>query len=458
MSNKLRATLSFSVMAVLLLIVGQSQSWPLMLTILNLCLISSIMALGVNIQWGYAGLFNVGTMGFAALGGVAAMLVSKAPIPEAWAAGGSNLFIGAVLFLLTIGACVAAYRKLPEGSLRVIAISAIILIGIFATRYFSDTAIADIEAVNPALTGYLGGLGLPILFSWVAGGLLAAGGAWIVGKIALGLRSDYLAIATLGISEIIIAVLKNEDWLTRGVKNVAGLPRPVPYEIDLQKSDAFISWVEWLNSSALEGLSSAGRGDLLSDMVIEQSGIFVKLCYAGLFTTVLLIILSMSVMALNSPWGRMMRAIRDNEVSAAAMGKNITGRHLQVFVIGSAVVGIAGAMLTTLDGQLTPAAYNPLRFTFLIWVMVIVGGSGNNLGSVLGGFLIWFIWIEAEPVGVWLMDYGTSWMDDGNPVRLHLMDSAQHMRLFMMGMVLLLVMRFNPGGILPEVTKPGLNK
>ena len=84
--------------------------------------------------------------------------------------------------------------------------------------------------------------------------------------------------------------------------------------------------------------------------------------------------------------------------------------------------------------------------------MVIVGGSGNNLGSVLGGFLVWFIWIEAEPVGVWLIDNATGWMDDTSPVRLHLMNSAQHMRLFMMGMVLLLVMRFNPGGILPEVT------
>ena len=153
-----------------------------------------------------------------------------------------------------------------------------------------------------------------------------------------------------------------------------------------------------------------------------------------------------------------MRAIRDNEVAAAAMGKNVTGRHLQVFIIGSAVVGIAGAMLTTLDGQLTPGTYNPLRFTFLIWVMVIVGGSGNNLGSVLGGFLIWFIWIEAEPVGIWLINYATGWMDTTSPVRIHLINSAQHMRLFMMGLVLLLVMRFNPGGILPEVTKLGSNK
>lgn len=458
MSPALRNPLLFAVMAVMFAAVGFGQSWSVALTILNLCLISAVMALGLNMQWGYAGLFNVGTMGFAALGGVAAVLVSKAPVPEAWAAGGSNLFAAALLVVLTIAAAIVAYRRIPKGPLRVLALSGIIIIGIFATRYFSDPAIADIEAVNPTVTGYLGGLGLPILFSWVAGGLFAAGAAWIIGKITLGLRSDYLAIATLGISEIIIALLKNEDWLTRGVKNVSGLSRPVPYEVDLQKSDRFIGWTDWLNSNALEGLAASDRGDLLSTLVIQHSSVFVKLGYAGLFTVVLVVILSMSVLALNSPWGRMMRAIRDNEVSAAAMGKDVTGRRLQVFIIGSAVVGIAGAMLTTLDGQLTPGSYNPLRFTFLIWVMVIVGGSGNNLGSVLGGFLIWFIWIEAEPVGVWLIDFTTGWMDGTNPVRVHLMNSAQHMRLFMMGLVLLLVMRFNPGGILPEVTKLGINK
>lgn len=458
MNNARRAVLSFSIMAALMLIVGFFQSWSLALSIFNLCLISSVMALGVNIQWGYAGLFNVGTMGFAALGGVAAVLVSKAPVPEAWVAGGMNLLYSAIMLALTIGVSAFAYRRLPKGGLRVIALSLIILTGIFAIRYFFDPAVNDIEAVNPALTGYLGGLGMPIIFSWVVGGVFAAGAAWVIGKIALGLRSDYLAIATLGISEIIIALLKNEDWLTRGVKNVTGLPRPVPYEIELQKNDTFIGWTEWLNASALEGLSDVDRQSVLAGLVIEHSGIFVKLCYGGLFATVLIIILSMSVLALNSPWGRMMRAIRDNEISASAMGKNITGRHLQVFIIGSAVVGIAGAMLTTLDGQLTPGTYNPLRFTFLVWVMVIVGGSGNNLGSVLGGFLIWFIWIEAEPVGVWLIDAATGWMDDTSPVRLHLMDAAQHMRLFMMGLVLLAVMRFNPGGILPEVTNPTGNK
>jgi len=450
MNSSLRAVLSFSLIAVLFLFVGFGQSWSVALSIFNLCLISSVMALGVNIQWGYAGLFNVGTMGFAALGGVATVLVSKAPIPESWAAGGNDLMIAALLTLLTIGAVVFAYRRTSKGPLRNISITIIIIVGFAVVRPFYDPAVDAIEAVNPAHAGYLGGLGLPILFSWIVGGLFAAGAAWFVGKIALGLRSDYLAIATLGIAEIVLAVVKNEDWLTRGVKNVSGLPRPVPYEIDLQVSERFIGWVEWLYEGTLGAVSGADRSALLNDLVIESSSIFVKLCYSGLFAIVLLIVFTLSMRALNSPWGRMMRAIRDNETAANAMGKNITGRHLQVFIIGSAVVGIAGAMLTTLDGQLTPGSYNPLRFTFLVWVMVIVGGSGNNLGAVLGGFLIWFFWVEAEPVGVWLIDFATSWMDGSNPIRLHLMDTAQHMRLFTMGLVLLLVMRFNPGGILPE--------
>ena len=122
-----------------------------------------------------------------------------------------------------------------------------------------------VEAVNPASTGYLGGLGLPILMAWPIGGLLAAG-AVDIGKTALGLRSDYLAIATLGIAEIIIAIIKNEDWLARGVKNVIGLPRPAPYEIDLQQNDKFVSTA---NSIGIDPVTA--------------STLYVKLIYAGLF-------------------------------------------------------------------------------------------------------------------------------------------------------------------------------
>jgi branched-chain amino acid transport system permease protein len=106
-------------------------------------------------------------------------------------------------------------------------------------------------------------------------------------------------------------------------------------------------------------------------------------------------------------------------------------------------------MLVTIDGQFTPGAYNPLRYTFLIWVMVIVGGSGNNWGAVLGGFLIWYVWVMAEPAGTWLMRTLTSGME-GGWWRDHLLASAPHLRLFLMGLILLLALRFWPRGLIPE--------
>jgi branched-chain amino acid transport system permease protein len=453
MNNTRKTQLAFAAVIGLLLIIGFAQSWNVALGIFNLCLISAVMALGVNIQWGYAGLLNVGVMGFAALGGMTAVLVSQAPITAAWDASWGQLLSAAVCFAMTIAATIFCYRKLSPGRHRVLALTLVILLGLALTRLFLDPAVSSIESINPAKTGFLGGMGLPILLSWIFGGFVAAGIAWCIGKVALGLRADYLAIATLGISEIIIAVLKNEDWLTRGVKNVTGLTRPVPYEINLQASSWFIDLMRWWHSGALTVMDAAQQQQALKQFVIAGSSIFVKLCYSGLFAAVLIVILLLSVRALNSPWGRLMRAIRDNEIAAGAMGKDVTRRHLEIFVIGSAVIGIGGAMLTTLDGQFTPTSYQPLRYTFLIWVMVIVGGSGNNMGSVLGGFLIWIVWIEAEPVGVWLMQTGTGWLEESNPVRIHLIGNAQHMRLFFMGLVLLLVLRFSPGGILPEVVK-----
>ena len=431
--SKQQAPLMFGLMALALVLVGVLQSWSLALTILNYCLIASIMALGLNIQWGYAGLFNVGLMGFAALGGIAAVLVSMEPVPEAWAAGGAGIGAGLITSIATVVLAIMAYRRLPKGALKGWGMTGIIVLGYFLARYFFDPAVARIESVNPAQSGFLGGLGLPIAWSWLVGGLLAAAVAAVIGKVTLGLRSDYLAIATLGISEIIIAVLKNEDWLTRGVKNVNGLPRPVPFEYDLQQT----VWAqEW----------AARFGADLQDF----TSIYVKLCYAGLSLVILLALFWLAQTAIKSPWGRMMYAIRDNETAAEAMGKHVKGRHLQVFIIGSAVVGLAGAMMTTMDGQFTPTTYNPLRFTFLIWVMVIVGGSGNNLGSILGGFVIWFFWVEAEPMGYALLNFLTSGMAQESSLRAHLLDSAAHMRLITMGLILLLTVRFRPRGLLPE--------
>ncbi|NIZ12270.1 branched-chain amino acid ABC transporter permease [Phaeobacter sp. HF9A] len=440
MSETVKHTLLFVAVGVLLLLEGTttglgifSGSWNSALTILNMGLISAIMALGVNLQWGFAGLFNVGIMGFTALGGLAVVLTAMPATPGAWSAGGGRILLALVLGALTIAAAIMAYRKLAAGLTRVLGMIVLLVVGFFLFRVVLDPGVDAVESINPALAGNIGGLGLPVLLAWPVGGLLAAGAAWVIGKTALGLRSDYLAIATLGIAEIILSVLKNEDWLSRGVKNVVGLPRPLPYEVDLQNDPGFVA------SAANWGFDPT-----------TASTLYVKLGYALLFTAVLLVLLWMAQMALKSPWGRMMRAIRDNEIAARAMGKDVTRRHLQIFILGSAICGIAGAMMTTLDSQLTPGTYNPLRFTFLIWVMVIVGGSGNNFGAVLGGILVWFLWIKVEPLGIMLIELATSGMAEDSWPRGHLLESAAHMRLFTMGLILLLMLRFNPRGLIPE--------
>ena len=433
MTDNIKTYLLFAAVFLLIVITGFIQSWNSALFILNMGLISAVMSLGVNLQWGIAGLLNVGIMGFVGLGGLATVLISMQPVPEAWNAGGPRILAGLLFGVLTITLSVWIYKKIKNARWRFISILIFLVCSFFVYKSILTPGVVAVEAVNPAATGYLGGLGLPVLLAWPVGGLMAAGAAWIIGKTALGLRSDYLAIATLGISEIIIAILRNEDWMTRGVKNVAGIPRPVPYEIDLQASENFVS------RAASFGLDPT-----------TASTLFVKIAYAGLFGLVLFVLVWLSQRALNSPWGRMMRAIRDNETAAQAMGKDIKSRHLQIFILGSAVCGIAGAMMTTLDAQLTPGAYQPLRFTFLIWVMVIVGGSGSNLGSILGGFLVWFLWVQVEPIGYWLVDLITAPMDPESPVRLHLLDSVAQMRLLTMGLFLLLMLRFYPRGMIPE--------
>ena len=442
---------AYSIMMGLIILVGIFQSWNIALSIFNLCLISAVMSMGANIQWGYAGLINFGIMGYAALGGLAAVIVSVDPVQEAWRAGGFDILMCLWLIIVIIMVIRFALKNYESTKLRNYGIAALIITGVIIIRITAEPGIEKIESVDPAITGFLGGFGLPIMFSWVIGALFAGGLAFIVGKIALGLRADYLAIATLLISEIVIAIIKHEDWLTRGVKNVIGLKRPVPYEVNLQSTDWFINLVEKFNSGKLNLISDlTERQAALNQMVIEGSSVFVKLCYSGLFLTVVIILLILTQKALYSPWGRMMRAIRDNEEAANAMGKNVVKQHLLIFVLGSAIVGIAGAMLVTQDGLFTPGSYRPMRYTFLIWVMVIVGGSGNNFGAILGGFVVWFLWIEAAPIGLYLVNLTTAGLDDTHFLKVHLIESVPYFRFLMMGMGLLLIMRYRPRGILPE--------
>ena len=451
MRKNLNVIVAYSIMMVLIVLVGIFQSWNIALSIFNMCLISAVMTMGANIQWGYAGLINFGIMGYTALGGLAAVLISVDPVQDAWRAGGLDILTSLFFIIAMILAIRFVLKKYEKSKIRNYSIAAIIIAGIIIIRITAEPGIEAIEAVDPAKTGFLGGLGLPIVFSWIVGALFAGGLAFVVGKVALGLRADYLAIATLLISEIVIAIIKHEDWLTRGVKNVIGLKRPAPYEVELQSTNWFINLVERFNSGKLTLISDfTERQAVLNQLVIEGSSVFVKLCYSGLFLVVVIILLILTQKALYSPWGRMMRAIRDNEEAANAMGKNVVKQHLLIFILGSAIVGIAGAMLVTQDGLFTPGSYRPMRYTFLIWVMVIVGGSGNNFGAILGGFAVWFLWIEAAPIALFLINLFTSGMTETHALKVHLIESVPYFRYLMMGLGLLLIMRYRPKGILPE--------
>lgn len=287
--------------------------------------IYALLALALNIHWGFTGLFNAGVAGFFAVGAYVSGILTGTPAGDR-----------------------------------------------------------------------LGGFELPILVGWV-GAMVAAGAiAWPIGRICLRLRSDYLAIATIGVAEIIRLVVKSEDWLTGGPRGITGIPRPF--------------------------------GDL--DYVASQAAylVLVVLVLAAAYWAV--------ERQLRSPWGRMMKAIRDNEFAAAAMGKDVEARRLQAFIFGSAIMGLAGALFVHFNRSITPEAIDPMIATFLIWIMLILGGSGNNRGAILGAAVIWIIWSASEL------------LTDRLPAEMA--TQAKYVRVFVVGLMLQLVLRFRPEGILPE--------
>lgn len=291
---------------------------------LTLAGIYAILALGLNIQWGYAGMLNIGVAAFYAVGAYTSAIITSPP---------------------------------------------------------SDA--------------YLGGFDAPIML----GALLAMGVsgvlAFIVGLITIPLRSDYLAIATIGIAEIVRLVLKNEAWLTNSVRGIAGIPQP-------------LSWLPL----------PANWGMLL------------------LVLLVLAIVFWASDRAYQAPWGRVLRAIREDEPATMAAGKNVVGFRLQAFVLGAMVMGLAGALYAHFVSFISPEAFQPAFATFIVWVMLIAGGSGNTRGAILGAFVIWGVWSGTELITNLLP---TDWVT-----------RASALRLLLVGVLLQLILITRPEGILPE--------
>lgn len=375
----------------------------------------AIIGLGLTIQWGYAGLFNVGIMGFIALAAFVSLLVSF-PVNQAfWDTDAPGMLGWAALAAIVGGGLVYAASQthrlgLPKKWRTLLTLIVLAVVYLWV-QGIMDPATTLIERNG----GWVGGLGLPVWLGWTFGGIAAGLLGWAMGRITLGLRADYMAIATLGISEIVKAFLKNADWLTRGTLTVSPIPWPVPTPQEL----GFV----------------ASRAAYLSVTAILIVVIFIALQRAW-----------------HSPWGRMMRAIRDNEVAAAAMGKDINRRRLQMFVLGNFIIGVGGAALITFSSIFDPSSFIPLNHTFLIWVMVILGGAGNNLGTVFGVLLVYVIWTMSEPAALFVFQQAAIWGDHffNWQAPVDLPTRALQMRVFIIGLTITLVLRFAPNGLLPE--------
>jgi branched-chain amino acid transport system permease protein len=148
----------------------------------------------------------------------------------------------------------------------------------------------------------------------------------------------------------------------------------------------------------------------------------------------------------------MMRSIRDNHIAAASMGKNVKSRQLEIFIFGSVLIGIGGAILTSFAQIFDPGGYQPINHTFIIWVMVIVGGAGNNFGALFGGVFIYIIWVLSEPVSQALF-INISSMSEGFGFSAipEIESRALQMRVFVLGLVITIALRFAPKGLIPEV-------
>lgn len=247
-----------------------------------------LICLGLNIQWGQTGLFNVGVAGFVAIGAYTSALLT-----------------------------------------------------------------------TPETAGRLGGFDLPIVIGWLGAMLTSGLAAAFIGAITLRLRADYLAITTFGIAIVIQLIAVNVQGLTGGPFGIGFIPRPF---------------------GALAGNALAFNLANLAVVALVTGIVFLALDRVA-----------------RSPWGRVLRAIREDETAAASLGKNANFYRLQAFVLGSAIMGLAGAIQGHFIGFIAPENYLS-AITFQVWAMLIIGGSGNNRGALLGAVLVWALWSASGPL------------------------------------------------------------
>ncbi|MDU8943160.1 branched-chain amino acid ABC transporter permease [Ovoidimarina sediminis] len=246
--------------------------------------------------------------------------------------------------------------------------------------------------------GHLGGFGLFYPLA-LLGGMASAGIlAWIVGILTLRLRHDYLAIATFGVAVAFENLMRNAEWLAGGAKGVRGFERPLR--------------------------EALGDGFLYN---------------LGFFAVTALILLAVYVFLerlVRSPFGRLLRAIREDEEAARSLGKRPARIRLTAFITGSVIMGLAGGLYGTFYAFVSPQDILP-TLTFQIWAMLIVGGAGNNLGAILGTFLIWGAWT------------GSGWaLSRFAPIEAQLYTGS--IQFVLIGAVIVGMLLWRPQGLFPE--------
>lgn len=295
--------------------------------------IYGVFCLGLNIQWGYTGLFNIGIAGFFCIGAYTSAMITT-PVPS----------------------------------------------GILA-QYVHQ----------------LFGLNMPFVFGLIGAALMCGFVAFLIGVPTLRLSEDYLAIATLGIAETFRLIFNNERWLANGPQGLMGLPQP------------------------LHSLMGERNYDYL---------------YLVIVLIIMVIVYLLIEKGIRSPWGRVLRAIREDEISASASGKDVFRFKMQSLVFGSMVMGVGGALYAHYTKAISPDVFTPLYGTFIIWVMLMAGGSGNNKGALLGAYVIWGIWIGSD----FLMDMLPDVIRGKGP----------YLRFLIVGILLEIILIYRPQGILGE--------
>jgi len=262
-----------------------------------------------------------------------------------------------------------------------------------------------------------GGFELPFIVGLLGAAVVSGLLALLIGTLTLRLKADYLAIATIGIAETIRLILKNESWLTNSVWGLKGIPSPL-YNPIQHGIGAFLK----------------GHPNLplwLHDLIFKGYDWF----YLLLILAVLALLYFIIERIIRSPWGRVLKAVREDEVATEMSGKSTFKFKMQSLVLGAMIMGIGGSLYAHYARFVSPLSFRPLYGTFIIWVMLILGGSGNNKGAILGGFIVWGLWAGTDFLTVYLPFSATQ---------------SAALRVVAIGALLILVLLFRPQGLLSE--------